>query len=110
MAGLNLRHAVRDESGLIVGEGLHVTLRDSGGNATSHQITSFTVDVKREILEAVYNAGGTVTRAQIAKATGRKKTPWLHSHIEELVELGYLVRSHGVWKNGCVMYWYEAAQ
>lgn len=110
MAGLNLRNAVRDDTGLIVGESLHVTLHDSGGNATSHQIPSFTVDIKREILEAVYNAGGVVTRGQIAKATGRKKTPWLHDHIEELVQMGFLVRHHGVWRNGCLMYWYEAAQ
>lgn len=108
MAGqMDLRHAVRDEGGRLIGEGQHDTSRDSRGNVTSHLFPSFVVDVKREILTAVYNYGGAVTRAQIAKMTGRKKTPWLHEHIEDLVRDGYLRREQGIWKNGCLMYWYE---
>lgn len=110
MAGIDLRHALRDERGRLVGEGRHITSRDLSANVTSHSIPSFVVDIKREIYLAVLNAGRAVTRAEIAKAVSRKKTPWLNDQIEQLVELGYLTRRHGIWKNGCLMYWYEIHQ
>jgi hypothetical protein len=110
---LNLRNAQRDSDGrLLVGEGGgNATAHYAGGNATSHEIPSFAVDIRREILVAIYDAGGgPLTRLDIAKATGRKKTPWLSNAIEDLVSQGYLTRLMGTWKNGCLMYWYEVAQ
>lgn len=109
---LNLRNAPRDGDGqLAVGEGQNLTSRDSIGDKTSYRVPSFVVDIKREILQAVYDASGVaLTRAQIAKAVGRKKTPWLTNQIEELVKRGYLVREHGTWKNGCLMFWYRINQ
>lgn len=107
---LDLRAAPRDHLGYIeVGEGdNHVTPRAAPGNVQSNSVPSFAVDVKREILVALKNAmGQPMTRADIAKAVNRKKTPWLSGHVEQLVEAGYVIREAGVWKNGCTMYWYS---
>lgn len=109
---LDLRDAKRDNDGrLLVGQGSNAPSQNSSGHNTSHEIPSFRVDIRREILTAVYATGGEpLTRLQIAALVGRKKTPWLVAAIEDLVTQGYLTRRHGTWKNGCLMYWYEAAQ
>lgn len=89
----------------MAGEGAgHVSLRAPTGNVPTFD---FRVDIRRDIYNAVVSAGRAVTRADIAKAVRRKKSRWLNERIEDLVGDGLLHRSHGYWKNGVVMYFYE---
>lgn len=108
---LNLRGIPRDEQGRIalIESAGNDTSRHLNGNDTYRQIPRFKADIKREIYIAVMDAGDPVTRAGIAKAVGRKKTPWLNEQIEQLVSDGLLTRSNGAWKNGCLMYVYDLA-
>jgi hypothetical protein len=65
------------------------------------------VDIKQEILRAVA-AGGLLTRADIAKAVGRKKkSTWLNGHIEALVSSGHLARHAVQWRPNASQYYYE---
>lgn len=57
-------------------------------------------DVRRDIYNAVYSAGQSVSRADIAKTLNLKKSPWLCQHIERLVDEGYLIKFVGVAPNG----------
>lgn len=108
MARFDLRTAPRDEKGL-------VTVEKGSGHETSHyQIDSMRShklpppprDVRREIWLFVYGADGAVTRAQIAKHLGYKKTPWLNGIIERMVTDGFLISIESRWKNGVPMYYY----
>lgn len=111
MATLNLREVERDERGKLVEQGSgNAPERASVGNVPVRSIPSFKIDIKREIYIAVMNAGGVVTRQQIAKLVGRKKTTWLNQQIEELVADGFLYRHQSQWKNGVVMFFYEVNQ
>lgn len=65
-------------------------------------------DIRRAIYDAVYSAGR-ASRADIAKALGVRKTPWLTAHVERLVSEGYLVKLEGIAKNGAQMFFYEVA-
>lgn len=82
--------------------------RYQNGHVTSHTAPLGTPDVRTRIYDAVIRAGGACSRADIARALGLKKTPWLLDHIERLAADGYLRRLPGAWRNGCLMYWYEA--
>jgi hypothetical protein len=84
----------------------HVSPRFPSGNVS---MPDFRVDIRRDIYQAVLVAGRGVTRAEIAKAVCRKKSRWLNERIEDLVRDGLLHRTHGFWKNGVVMYYYEVA-
>ena len=72
-------------------------------------LPDFRVDIRRDIYSAVIKANRPMTRAEIAKAVGRKKTTWLTERIEACVADGLLTRSQSYWKNGVVMYFYAAA-
>lgn len=105
---VDLRNAPRDEQGRIAvekGDG-HDTSRYQNGHETSRSIPSFTVDIKRKIFIIVMTAGRAVNRSYICQELKLKKTPWIISQIEELVEKGYLERHHTAWRNGCLMYEY----
>lgn len=88
--------------------GGHDTSRYQSGHVTSRTAPLVTPDVRTRIYDAVIRFGGVSSRAQIAAALGVKKTPWLLAHIERLTADGYLRRLPGAWRNGSVMYWYEA--
>ncbi len=105
---VDLRNAPRDEHGRIAVEqgAIHVPSHEGVRFVSSHGLPSFAVDVKREIYVAVANIGGWVSRDEIAKAIGRKKSSWLNSHIEQLVKDGYLTRTQVLRYNGMVMYFY----
>ena len=64
-------------------------------------------DIQRSIYNAVYNAGGAVSRRQIADAIGIKKTTWLEAHIERLVQDCHLVRIAKPYRPGMMQYFYE---
>lgn len=81
----------------------HVTSRDYSGHVTFYRPPT----PQEKVYDVVAEAGRAVTRGDIAKALGWKKTPWLTGIIEGLVSDGYLSRTHHVWKNGCLMYRYE---
>lgn len=108
MAKLDLRTAPRDEKGL-------VAVEQGSGNETSHyridSIGSHKLpppprDVRREIWLFVYGSDRAVTRAEIAKQLGYKKTPWLNGIIERMVKDGFLVCYEARWKNGVPMFYY----
>lgn len=75
----------------------------------SVNLPDFRVDIRRDIYKKVVEAGRAVTRAEIAKAVGKKKTTWLNDRIEDLHRDGFLRRECSYWKNGVVMYYYSAA-
>ena len=108
MSQLNLRQAPRTAEGLIaVGQGGHATLRNQTSHETSHTPPSFAKDIKRDILTLLYmRTGESLSRAQIAKALDLKKTPWLITNIELLVQRGYIQRIESTWRNGCQMFFY----
>lgn len=87
----------------------HDTSRHPSDNVTFHPPPA-PRDVRRDIYNAVYSAGRAISRADIAKALGVKKTPWLCAHVERLVDEGYLVKLTGAAPNGATMYFYEVAQ
>jgi hypothetical protein len=86
----------------------HDTYRYASGINTYNPPT-LPRDVRRDIYNAVYSAGGAVSRADIAKALGVKKTPWLCQHIERLVDERFLVRSTEYARNGVIKYKYSIA-
>lgn len=89
----------------MVGEGSRNTPSYSQSrNVPAHD---FRVDVRRDIYNAVLLARGAVTRAEIAKAIGKKKSTWLTERIEDLVRDGLLCRENAYWKNGVIMYFYQ---
>jgi hypothetical protein len=58
------------------------------------------------VIDAVYDASSPLSRADIAKALGRAKTPHLVSIIEGLVNDKVLIRYVTVASNGAAMYLY----
>lgn len=113
MAKLDLRQSQRDDSGLLLsveeGSG-NITSRDQNGNVTFHALPEARRDIRRDVYKAIADSGRVMSRGDIAKALGLKKTPWLTTVIEGLVVDGYLTKEHGIWKNGVVMYYYGINQ
>ncbi len=89
--------------------GSSATYRHPMGSAT-YQPPPLPRDVRRDIYNAVYSAGRAVGRAEIAKALGVKKTPWLCQHIERLVDERFLVKIVGYAPTGATMYFYGVAE
>lgn len=114
MPAVDLRGVERDEHGRIVKVeegGGNVPSRSSSGNVPSRSFPSFPESIERRIWDAVASApGGWMTRADIARALGLKKTTWLNAKITQMVTDGYLVTHQGTWKNGCAIYWYGVPQ
>ncbi len=108
MAKLDLRTAPRDEKGLVSVEqgSSHTTSHYQNDSMRSHKLPPPPRDIRREIWLFVAGADGAVTRAQIAKHLGLKKTPWLNGVIEKLVDESYLLCYASTWKNGFPMYYY----
>ncbi len=108
MAAIDLRNAQRSETGELIGQGREFrTSRNQFGTETSHPLPSFPEHIQKRIYDVVCNADGWVSRADIAKALGLKKTPYLVGHLEALVGAGYLHRDQVVRPSGMVMYFYE---
>lgn len=106
---LDLRYFPRNGQGILaVGEGDYTTSQYQPGHETSRSLPSFVTDIKRDMLKAVREHGGFMSRAEIAKAISKKKTPHLVNNLEQLVEMGYLARSNSYWRNGCIMFYYTA--
>ena len=66
-------------------------------------------DIQRAIYNAVYSAGEAISRREIAAAIGIKKTTWLETHIEKMVESRHLIRTT-VPHPGINKYVYEVAR
>lgn len=110
MATLDLRRMPRDERGqLIAGQGArYAPQRAYMGTVVPLALPSFVTDIKQEIIRAVAQSGRMLTRADIAKAIGRKKkSTWLNGHIEALVSSGHLRRHVGAWRRNASVYYYE---
>ncbi len=88
----------------------NITSRDPSGHVTSRYPSLHQKSIREKIFDVVIKSGGVVSRSEIAKALGIKKTPWLHNNIETLVSDGHLIKHQSLWKNGVAMYYYEAAQ
>jgi hypothetical protein len=108
----DLRNIPRSDTGKIaVGErGENVTLQEVIGHSTSQNVTLVPVHIREKIWRFVSLAGKSVSRGEIAKGLGIKKTGWLHTHIETLVSEGWLIRTHSVRPNGSIMFWYEVSK
>mgnify|MGYP001310787093 CR=1 FL=1 len=107
MPTIDLRSAPRDARGLVEQGGGYVTSQDQSGNVTYQDAPSFPPTLEQRIWQLCHDAPrGWMTRADIARALGLKKTPWLMTKIEGLVRDGYLVRYQGTWKNGAAQFWY----
>lgn len=97
-----------DQLTLLVGEGRrHDTSRDQNGHKTFSNLPSLPETIQQRIYKVVVIANGAVSRADIAKALGLKKTPWFLSALEQLCQDGCLTRSHIIRPNGSVMFYYE---
>lgn len=106
MAVLDLRKAGRDESGFL---DKSATYRDSKGSVTSREVSLTEPTTLERIYILVRDANGAwLTRAEIAKAVGLKKSPYLHGLIEQLVGAGWIERYVGQSASrNMVMYWYR---
>lgn len=103
MAKLNLRDAnLRKEAGLRVNT-VSTPSQLPAPNKKQHKRGSW--ETERMILDAVSETNG-MTRLQIARAIGRKKTPHLISIVENLVEHGLLLRDATPRRNGMLQYTY----
>ena len=111
MTTINLRQIPRNADGrLLVGEGTRIVKGQSAiGNVPIVDIPSFQRDIRKDILTAIADHGGAVSRRDIAEALGLRKTTWLNSVIEELVDRGFVTRHHQTWRNGVPMYFYTLA-
>lgn len=109
---IDLRAAPRDESGRVLPAlfASNDTSRDANGYETSRKLPTFYRDYEREIYLFVATENRAVTRQEICKAVGLKKTAWFIAKIERLVEEGFLRRVHGTWRNGALVFLYEVAQ
>lgn len=75
-------------------------------DSTTFQPPSHKMDIRRDIYTAVMMSGCLVSRAEIAKLLGLKKTPWLVAAIEELVNAGYLLKYIQERRNQLPIYFY----
>jgi hypothetical protein len=111
MAILNLRNTERSEAGTLVGQGGEFRPSQNHSSAgTSRPLPTFPEHIQLRILHTVENAGGWVSRADIARLLGLKKTPWLVMNLEALVTAGYLHRDQVIRPCGMMMYYYEVAR
>lgn len=105
MATVDLRTAPRDSEGrLLVGRG------ESSREDSLHVKFSREASLGERIYRIVWQSGGAVSRADIAKALGVRKSSWLNGHIESLVNRGYLTRTHRLQPNGVVKYLYTIGE
>lgn len=68
------------------------TSHDHSDNVTFHRPPT----PQERVYNAILLSGGGVTRGDIARALGLRKTPWLIAHIDAMVADGYLRRTHGL--------------
>lgn len=95
---------------LVKGQGDSVvTAQHSTGVSTYHP-PPVRRDIRRAIYNVVYEAKRAVSRLEIARLLGLKKTPWLLAAIEELVAANYLVKHLTSLSNGMPMYFYEVVK
>lgn len=87
----------------------HDTSRNHLGDETSRNLHGVQKKIYMYALEQS-KCDKEVSRGQIAKKLGLKKTGWLHDQIDDLVAAKKLTRRNGTWKNGVLMYWYTVAR
>jgi hypothetical protein len=92
-----------------------VALEQANGSSTSQYPTDSSTfqapahksDVRRDIYTAVMMSGCLVSRGEIAKLLGLKKSPWFVAAIEELVNAGYLLKYVQERPNQLPIYFYS---
>jgi hypothetical protein len=83
------------------------TSRDQDSPGTSQDVIWMQPTIAALIMDVVDRAGQPMTRLEIARALGKKKTPWLRDAIERLVNDGHLTRIEGRAPWGTIMWLYE---
>jgi DNA-binding transcriptional regulator PaaX len=106
MATLNLRDASRNGAGQLEPS---ASYRDSIDHVTARELRLTEPSLEERIYIFVRDAGVWVSRAQIAKGIGLKKTPYVNQAIERLVSDGWIERASGTFTNRALMYWYRLA-
>lgn len=107
---IDLREYPRaDDGSILTGEsGSHVTSQDANSHVTSRDVVLAPDPIRAIIWKFAALSGRAVSRAEIAKALGRKKSSWINPHIEGLVRDHWLERTQSQRPNGVVMFWYTA--
>lgn len=77
------------------------------GADTSRHLVWMQPTIYARIMDAVGGAGQPLTRLEIARALGLKKTPWLVAAIERLAIDGYLTRIESRTPQGVIMWLYQ---
>lgn len=106
MTVVDLRKAGRDAAGRIESG---MTYRNPQDIVTSREVSLTRPSLSERVYIAVRDASGEwLTRADIAKALGLKKTPYLHRVIETLVDARWIERYEGDAKSrNMAQYWYR---
>jgi hypothetical protein len=101
------RFTMQDLERLSVGQGTGIdTSRYPEGSDTSQHLVWMQPTIYARIWDAVQQ-GGAMTRLEIARALGVKKSPWLVQAIERLAADDYLVKIESRTPQGVVMWMYE---
>lgn len=102
------RYTLEQLERLSVGQGDSInTSQYQDGAETSRHLIWMQPTVYARIMDAVIQADRAVTRLEIARAMGLKKTPWLVQAIERLVTDGWLTRIESRTPQGVIMWLYE---
>lgn len=93
---------------LAVGQGdSPETSRDHRSPGTSRNLVWYQPTIYARILDVVSGAGQPMTRLEIARALGIKKTPWFRQALDRLVTEGELNRIEARTAWGALVWLYE---
>ena len=96
---------------LAVGQGDSIsTSQYQDGADTSRHLIWMQPTIYARIMDALIQSDRAITRLEIARALGLKKTPWLVQAIERLVTDGYVTRIESRTPQGVIMWLYEVAR
>jgi hypothetical protein len=73
---------------------------------TSQHVVWLQPTIYSRIMDAI-ERGGALTRLQVARALGLKKTPWLVDRIERLAAEGHIAKIEARTPQGVIMWVYE---
>lgn len=67
-------------------------------------------DIRRAIYNAVYDSGRALSLLEISQRIGVKKTTWVRTQVECMVDEGHLIRTAIPYRPGMPKYMYEVAR
>lgn len=103
------RHFTMEDLHRLAGEGTtDVTSREPEAHASYRPPPPTTRDLKREIYDLLYQAGGEwLTRRQLAEALKLKKTDHVFEKCEALVDEGRIEKGYTQYRPNVMMVWYR---